>query len=68
MMGLQQGHATTLRRNDTTTDEKRTGWNDLESNGEVQTNEDRVYLQLISEKIKSATDWDFRDARTFRLG
>ena len=68
MMGLQQGRTTTLRRDGVTTDEKRTGWSDLESNGEVQTNEDRVYLRLISEKIKSATDWDFRDARTFRLG
>lgn len=67
-MGLLQVRTTTLCRDGMTTDEKRTGWSDLEAKGEIQTSEDRVYLQLISEKIKSATDWDFRDARTFRLG
>jgi hypothetical protein len=68
VINLQEDYKTTRCRDGSTHDEKCVGLGCLETNGEIQTSEDRVYLQLISEKIKSAADWDFRDARTFHLG
>lgn len=68
MTDFQEVYKTTRCRDGSTPDGKRVGLSCLETTGEIQTSEDRVYLRLIREKIKTATDSDFRDARTFHLG